>query len=161
MLTYRNILTSKWKSGWLGSSGFLINVVKVQEVFTLFGTTSRCLSIQPFQMLPLRNISRHISNLAFPHRYRHADVTELFPWFCCWTLIRLLRHWAWLRWGYWRYRSLIDWLKWPFSKGNLLILTVSRTFEGPGISWCMRMCLSTSKELTNYTGQVYIVRYFL
>ena len=35
---------------------------------------------------------------------------ELFPRFCCWTLIWLLRHWAWLRWGYWRYRSLIDWL---------------------------------------------------
>ena len=33
----------------------------------------------------------------------------VFPWFCCWTLIRLSRHWAWLRRGYWCYRSLIDW----------------------------------------------------
>ena len=39
----------------------------------LFGTTSRCLSVQPSQV-----------------------------W--------LSRHWAWLRQGYWCYRSLIDWL---------------------------------------------------
>ena len=30
--------------------------------------------------------------------------------FCFWTLIWVSRHWAWLRWGYWRYKSLIDWL---------------------------------------------------
>ena len=50
----------------------------------------------------------------FPHRHRHSpwpvDVTELFPLFCCWTLIWLSRHWAWLRRGYWRYRGFIDWL---------------------------------------------------
>ena len=34
--------------------------------------------------------------------------------FCCWTLTWLLRHWAWLRRGYWRYRNLIDCLKWSF-----------------------------------------------
>ena len=49
-----------------------------------------------------------------PHRYRHApwpvDVTKLFPWVCCWTLIWLSRHWAWLRRAYWCYKSLIDWL---------------------------------------------------
>ena len=93
--------------------------ILVQELFILvprlFGTTSRCLSVQPFQLLPLRNIWRHISfTWPFPHRYRHSpwpvDVTELFARFCCWTLIRLLRHWAWLRRGYWRYRTLIDWL---------------------------------------------------
>ena len=93
--------------------------ILVQELFTLvpclFGTTSHCLSVQPFPLLPLRNIWRHISLIwPFPHRYRHSprpvDVTEVFPRFCCWTLIWLLRHWAWLRWGYWRYRSLIDWL---------------------------------------------------
>ena len=39
-----------------------------------------------------------------------VDVTKLFPQFCCWTLIRLSRHWAWLHRGYWRYRSLVDWL---------------------------------------------------
>ena len=51
--------------------------------------------------------------IAHPHRYRHSpwpvDVTQLFPRFCCWTLIWLSRHWAWLRREYWRYRSLIDW----------------------------------------------------
>ena len=93
--------------------------ILVLELFTLvprlFGTTSRCLSIQPVQLLPSRNIWRHISLIwPFPHRYHHSpwpvDVTELFPRFCCWTLIWLLRHWAWLRQGYWRYRSFIDWL---------------------------------------------------
>ena len=74
-----------------------------------------CLSAEPFQLLPLRNIWRYISLIwPFPHRYRHSpwpvDVTELFPPFCCWTLMRLSRHWAWLRREYWRYRSLIDWL---------------------------------------------------
>ena len=62
-----------------------------------------------------RNIRRHISLIwRFSHRYRHSpwpvDVTELFPRFCCWTLIWLSRHWAWPRQGYWRYRGLIDWL---------------------------------------------------
>ena len=81
----------------------------------LFGTTSHCLSFQPFQLLPLRKIWRNISfTWPFPHRYSHApwpvDVTELFPQFCCWTMIRLSHHWAWLRRGYWRCRGLIDWL---------------------------------------------------
>ena len=56
----------------------------------------------------------HLFDLAFSHRYRHspwpADVTELFPQFCCLTLIWLSRYWAWLCRGYWRYRILIDWL---------------------------------------------------
>ena len=51
--------------------------ILVQELFTvvprLFGTTSRCLSIQPFQLIPSRNIWRHISLIwPFPHRYRHS-----------------------------------------------------------------------------------------
>ena len=29
---------------------------------------------------------------------------------CCWALIWMSCHWAWLRRGYWRYRNLIDWL---------------------------------------------------
>ena len=79
------------------------------------GTTSRCLSVQPFQLLPSRNIWRHIS-LTWPFHQRNqhtqwpVDVTELFLWFCCWTLVQLLRHWAWLCWGYWCFRNLIDWL---------------------------------------------------
>ena len=93
--------------------------ILVLELFTLvprlFETTYRCLSVQPVQLLPSRNIWRHISlTWPFPHRYRHSpwpvDVMELFPRFCCWTLIWLSRQWAWLRRGYWRYRSLIDWL---------------------------------------------------
>ena len=77
-----------------------------------------------------KNIWRHISLIwPFPHRYRHSpwpvDVTELFPRFCCWTLIWLSRHWAWLRWGYWCYRNLIDWwwchLSWaPSQLGNIV-----------------------------------------
>ena len=38
-----------------------------------------------------------------------VDVVELFLRIFCWTLIRLLHHWAWLCRGYWRYRNLIDW----------------------------------------------------
>ena len=66
--------------------------ILVQELFTLvprlFGTTSHCLSVQPVQLLPSRNIWRHISLIwPFSHRYRHSpwpvDVTEMFPRFCC------------------------------------------------------------------------------
>ena len=68
-----------------------------------------------FRYYLLRNIWRYISlTWPFPHRYRRVpwpvDVTEPFPRFCCWTLTWLSRHWAWLRRGYWPYRSLIDWL---------------------------------------------------
>ena len=93
--------------------------ILVLEFFTLvprlFGTNSRCLFVQLVQSLPSRNIWRHISLIwPFSHRYRHSpwpvDVTELFPRFCCWTLICLLHHWPWLRQRYWRYRTLIDWL---------------------------------------------------
>ena len=72
--------------------------ILVLELFTLvlrlFGTTCRYLSVQPFQLLSLRNIWRHISlPWPFHHRYRYSpwpvDVIELFPRFCCWTLIWL------------------------------------------------------------------------
>ena len=79
----------------------------VQELFTfvahLFGTTCRCLSIQPFQLLPSRDIWRHTSlTWPFPRRHRHAqwtvDVTELFfdfaveHWFgCCTTELGFAR----------------------------------------------------------------------
>ena len=77
----------------------------------------RCLSVQPFQLLPPRSIWKHIS-LAWPFPYRHqharwlVDVTKLFHRFCCWTPIQLLRHWVWLAWGFWRYKNFIDWLIW-------------------------------------------------
>ena len=92
---------------------------QVQELFTLvphiFGTTSHFLSVQPLQLLPSTNISRHMS-LTWPFSLRHqhtcwpVDATELFHRFCYWTPIHLLCHWAWLLWGYWCYRNLIDWL---------------------------------------------------
>ena len=72
--------------------------IQAQELFTLvphlFGTTSCCLSVKLFQLLPSRNIWRNISlTWPFPHRHRHdqcpVDVTELFLRFWCWTLIRL------------------------------------------------------------------------
>ena len=72
---------------------------QAQELFTLvthlFGTTSNCLSVQPFQLLPASNISL---TWPFPHRHQHTwwpvDVTKLCHIFgCCW----LSRHWAyWL-----------------------------------------------------------------
>ena len=85
-------------------------------------------------MLIARNMWRHISLIwPFPHRYRHSpwpvDVTELFPRFCCWTLIWLLRHWARLCRGYWRYRSLIDWLiEWRIIRRCFHTLNLSFTF---------------------------------
>ena len=84
-------------------------------VLRLFGTTSRCMSIQPLQLLPSRNIWRHISLIwPFSNRHRHAwwpvDVTELFHRLWCWRLIRLSPHLAWLCREYWGYRNLIDWL---------------------------------------------------
>ena len=39
-----------------------------------------------------------------------VDVTERLQRLRIWTPIWLLRHWAWLRQGYWRYRNLIGWL---------------------------------------------------
>ena len=92
---------------------------QAKELFTLVSrlveTSSYCLSIQPFQLPPSRNISRHISlTWPFPHRRQHTqwpiDVTELFHRFCCWTPIWLSRHCACFRHGYWRYRNLINWL---------------------------------------------------
>ena len=81
----------------------------------LFGATSRCLSAQPFQLLPSGNSWRHISlTCPFPHILQHTrwriDITELFHWFCCLMSIWLSCYWAWLCWGYWHYRNLIDWL---------------------------------------------------
>ena len=118
--------------------------ILVLEFFTLvprlFGTTSRCLSVQPVQLLPSRNIWRHISLIwPFAHRYRQCpwpvDVTELFPRFCCWTLTWLSRYWAWLCRGYWRYRSLIDWLidwfRLYVTHGTCIISTVCGWFPVP------------------------------
>ena len=90
---------------------------QAQELFTLMphllGTTCHCLSIQSFQLVPSRNIWRHISlNWPFHHWLLHTrwlvDVTELFHLFCCWTPIRLSRHCASFRREYWCYRNLID-----------------------------------------------------
>ena len=92
---------------------------QAQELFTpvsrLFGTTSRCLSAQTFQLLPSRNIWRRVSlTRPLPHRHQHmrlpVDATELFHRCCCWTLIQLL--WA-IEPGFARdieIRNLIDWL---------------------------------------------------
>ena len=90
---------------------------QTQELFPLvlclFGTTCCCLSIKPFQLLPSRNIWRHISlTWPFPLRHWHTrhplDAMELFHQFCYWTLIRLSRHWVWHCQGYWSYRNWMD-----------------------------------------------------
>ena len=91
---------------------------QVQEHFTLvpllLGTTCSCLSIQPFQLLLSKNISRHTSlTWPLPNWYQHTrwpiDVTKQLHRSCCWTPIRLSHHQAWLRQGYWYYTHLIDW----------------------------------------------------
>ena len=53
----------------------------------LFGTTSLYLSLQPLQLQPSRNISKHVSlTWSFPHRQQQArwliDVTELLHCSC-------------------------------------------------------------------------------
>ena len=59
---------------------------QTQELFTLVshlsGTTCHCLSIQPFQLLPSRNIWRHISDLAFPPLYTGTPYNLLIPRNC-------------------------------------------------------------------------------
>ena len=80
----------------------------------LFGTTFHYLSVQPPRLPPSEDVSKH-TFLAwpFPHRHQfallHVDVTERLQRLRIWTPIWLLRHWAWLRRGYWRYRNLNDW----------------------------------------------------
>ena len=80
----------------------------------LFGTTSHCPSLQPFQLLPSRNIWRHISlTWLFPRGHQHAhwpvNVTELLHRICCWALILLSHHWAWLCPGIFAIQKF-DWL---------------------------------------------------
>ena len=67
-----------------------VNINTGARAFTLVshlsGTTCRCLSVQPFLLLPSRNIWKHIS-LTWPFSLRHrhtrqpVDATELFHWF--------------------------------------------------------------------------------
>ena len=112
----------------------------------LFGTACRCLSVQPFRLLPSRNVSRHISLMwPFPHRHQHArwpvNVTELLHRIC-WTPIRLPGHWAWLRPGYWCYRNLMDWLietSWTIRK----MLELHQSIE------CLSTCTSHSLPTTH------------
>ena len=75
---------------------------QVQELFTLASLWNTFLVfffVQLFQLLPLRNKSRHISlTWPFPYTHQHSrqpiDVAKLLHRFCCWTPIRLLYHWA-------------------------------------------------------------------
>ena len=81
----------------------------------LFGTTFHYLGVQPPRLPPSEDVSKHtFSTWPSPRRHRCAqlpvDVTERLQQLLIWTPIWLLRHWAWLRQGYWRYRNLIDWL---------------------------------------------------
>ena len=80
----------------------------------LFGTTFHYLSVQPPRLPSSEDVSKHtFSTWPFPRRHRCAllpvNVTERLQRLRIWTPIWLLRHWAWLRRGYWRYRNLIDW----------------------------------------------------
>ena len=70
------------------------NTGKSCSLLCLFETVCRCLFVQPFQLLPSRNISRHISlTWSFPlrhgHTWRPVDAKELFyrfaveHWFGC------------------------------------------------------------------------------
>ena len=51
-----------------------------------------------------------------------------------WTPIWLLRHWAWLRRGYWRYRNLIDWLI-DTTFWNLFTVSLWQVMEDRAVVW--------------------------
>ena len=77
--------------------------------FTLVPLPSCSMSIQPPQLQPSENVSRHISlTWPFLHRHQHTwwpfDVAVQLYRYCCQTLLRLLHHW-----GYWGCRNF-DWL---------------------------------------------------
>ena len=81
----------------------------------LFGTSFHYLYILPPRLPPSEDVSIHtFSTWPPPRRHRCAqlsvDVTKRLQRLRIWTPIWLLRHWAWLRRGYWCYRNLIDWL---------------------------------------------------
>ena len=103
-------------SVYLGSSP-----TQAQEHFSLaslfFGTTCRC--------LVSCNVHKASQDTSLWHQHAQwpVDFTELLHRFCCWTLIRLLRHWAWLRWGYWHYRNVIDWLIKIFQSQTTVCIT--------------------------------------
>ena len=102
----------------------------------------------------IRGLKTYLFDSAFRRRHRCAllpvDVTERLQWLHIWTPIWLLRYWAWLRWGYWRYRNLIDWLimlQWWFHNFQLTTSNKVETviFRQPieGRPHMCNMCLLT------------------
>ena len=109
----------------------------------LFGTTFHYLSVQPPRLPPSEDVSKHtFSTWPSLHSHRCAllpvDVMERLQQHRIWTLIWLLRHWAWLRRGYWRYRNLIDWLGSTTRSGLMVVFSSVCTFSGSQLSfqWC-------------------------
>ena len=108
--------------------------------------------------------STHSSHLS-RHRIKRTVNTCGFClcteiWFCCWTLIWLSRHWAWLRRGYWRYRSLIDWLiDWNVSLLNVALqqrpIQRQHVHDAPGASNQTRV---TSTWRTTVYGVIHVAR---
>ena len=92
---------------------------QVQELFTLAPPLWDNLLLSVHSAISdatfKKHLKTHLFDLAFPSKIRACPMAcwcygILFQ-FCCWTLNRLPHHWAWLHWGYWRYRNLIDcWL---------------------------------------------------
>ena len=108
----------------------------------LFGTTFHHLSVQPPQLPPSEDVSKH-TFLAWPCPRRHrcallpVDVTEQLQRLRIWILIWLLRHWAWLHRGYWRYRNLIDWLMLKLMVRNSIQLILF-SMSALCVHWCYR-----------------------
>ena len=76
---------------------------QAQELFTLSSLWNNLpLSVcSAISVATFKKKSGHISLACpFSHGHQHAqrpiDVAELLHRFCCWTLIQLSRHWAWL-----------------------------------------------------------------
>ena len=144
---------------------------EVQELFTLWNnlplSVYSAISFATFK----KHLKTHLLDLAFHPltpacpitRWCYGTVSSI----CYWTLIRLSRHWAWLCWGYWRYRNLIDWcissvvtiiqcriISYVFVLGaNLHIVCLSVAFP------ILRALLPLSNEQVNFIFSDIILSY--
>ena len=106
----------------------LFQTLNLSFTFFKFNTGARAFSLlhsvsleQPLAVCPFSHFSCYLQKtsedtalLTWP--FSHKTPARPMACWCYWTvsssllLIRLSRHWPWLRRGYRRYRNLIDWL---------------------------------------------------
>ena len=91
------------------------------------------------EFLNMKRSTKQNNNRSGISVYFNGGLTSAQMYCCCcrWTLIWLLRPWAWLGRGYWRNRSLIDWL----TSGTNLHVTAHNT-----VRYSVHHCHSTIKH---------------